>query len=71
MHAALAGLATIQGGLRCRYAAVQSRPYAMSKVLVPSAGPGDWQRLLAKLERQGMCGCSACIPVHWWEVALS
>lgn len=41
----------------------------MSKVLVPSAGPGDWQRFLAKPELQWKRGYSARTLAHCWEAA--
>lgn len=39
----------------------------MSKILVPSAGPGDWKRLLAKPEEHWARGKSARTLAHCWE----
>ncbi len=39
----------------------------MSKILVPSAGPGDWRCLLAKPEEHWARGKSARTLAHCWE----
>ena len=39
----------------------------MSRILVPSAGPGDWKCLLAKPEEQWARGKSARTLAHCWE----
>ena len=39
----------------------------MPKILVPSAGPGDWKCLLAKPEQQWARGKSARTLAHCWE----
>lgn len=41
----------------------------MSKILVPSTGPDDWQRFLAKPDRQWSMGFSARTLAHCWESA--
>ena len=41
----------------------------MSKVLIPSSGPDDWQRFLAKPDLQWSMGFSARTLAHSWEAA--
>jgi hypothetical protein len=39
----------------------------MTKVLIPSHGPSDWQQFLAQPERQWVTGYSARTIAHSWE----
>lgn len=39
----------------------------MTRILVPSHGPSDWQQLLAQPERQWVTGYSARTIAHSWE----
>jgi hypothetical protein len=41
----------------------------MSRIFVPSTGPGDWQRLLADTEKHWARGHSAHALAHCWENA--
>jgi hypothetical protein len=41
----------------------------MAKIYIPSAGPSDWQRFLAKPEKQWRTGYSAKTLAHCWEAA--
>ncbi len=41
----------------------------MSKILIPSRGAEDWQRLLAEPEKHWRSGCSAKALAHCWEAA--
>ena len=41
----------------------------MSKVYIPSSGPGDWQQFLAEPEKQWRRGFSARTVAHSWESA--
>lgn len=39
----------------------------MSRILIPSAGPGDWKRFLAKPDLHWKTGWSARTLAHAWE----
>ena len=39
----------------------------MSRIFVPSSGPGDWQAFLAEPEKQWRTGYSARSMAHSWE----
>lgn len=41
----------------------------MSKIYLPSAGPSDWQQLLAEPDKQWKTGYSARSMAHCWEAA--
>lgn len=41
----------------------------MTKIFIPSAGAGDWQRFLAKPDLQWKSGYSARALAHCWEAA--
>jgi len=59
----------LKGRLGWRYPGMQGEDWTLSRIYVPTNGPDDWKRLLAKPDLHWKPGYSAWAEAHSWEAA--